>query len=310
MKTKKVILLVVVILGLISCGNEETKVSPIYVKIDTPIDSIGTKFSFTENYEVPIKDGFITKVSYKEDILYSGDVKTTILAPKINSKDLKVVFTKKTAADNIWSYSTYTSGTLLFEDLGMGGDQDYNDFVSEIQLQTQVNQNPQTGLVTSIGIVPFGCYPKALGNILPIGLGIDIIKKSTLEIIHTSWMFHDIRKEIFNNQKGFINTEQGKKTELYNANKFINDRFSPENLKINDFTVEIFLEVRGKKLYTSSATFTPTNKFPDGFLLPGVFNFRYPRETSKIFLAYPKLTNWINGISEDPFSLSMSNYLY
>lgn len=151
--------------------------------------------------------------------------------------------------------------TLCFED-SPKGDLDYNDLV--VHIDAKYHKDIAECVLT----------PMALGSTFDISLG---YINNGIETI----LYEDCRKELFNNQKGFINTLE----------QFPKIKFNKIKYQINNpIDIEYFIIVNNKKKYIA---FDATkNKTPFGLIVPE--KFKYPKECVNIRYAYPLFNKWLN----------------
>ena len=210
----------------------------------------------------------------------------------------------------------------MFEDVPTG-DNDYNDFICFMRDQYQVNVDPRTGLIrtdegTGLEFSNLEIYPKAMGNTIPLSFGVEIIRIDNKQVIDDIIIYRDIRKEAFDDTKGFINTSPKLEPfKLYNRNISIfggnkTKRYYPQNLDRQGFGINYYIIANGKKYYTANSTIPKLtkNKTPYGLFIPNVTRLDYSIESFPIWLAYPRFNLWLDGQDINPFGENNSEYLY
>lgn len=189
---KKVILAVASIALWASCIEDEKDYSQI---IETRVANCET----SQDFDVPIKEGYTTFVTYGEDTIAVANEPITIRIPKNTA-----VSTRAGDGINI-SYDVLKEGAettyaktwqaVMFEDT-QNGDYDYNDLIIHVQntASNHAYQHPDETW-QSIKIQPI-----ALGSIKTIKLGC-ILSDGSEHIIS-----NDVRTDLFSGKQGFINT--------------------------------------------------------------------------------------------------------
>lgn len=299
--------------NIVSCGVEDIYQEP---NIE--------QFKLTSEFVVPVQSGYNTIVKYNGEVIYEGNVSTTIDIPKYPANTragdgLEWHFVPNNEEPGIWHYQIVRYGVLMFEDVP-GGDNDYNDFICFMKDQYQVNVNGFTGMIKTDGLEfsNLEIYPKAMGNSIPLSFGVEIVRIDNKEIIDDIIIYDNIRKEAFDNTTGFINTDtKVKPFELYNRNTSIfgggkNKRYYPKDLDKNGFAINYYIIANGVKYYTANSTKAQLtkNKTPYGLFIPNVTRFDYSSETVPIWEVYPNFKEWIKGVDINPFSVVNSEYLY
>lgn len=314
---KKFILFLMLTVSIMACSIDD-----VYREPDIE------QFKLTTEFIVPIQEGHNTVVTYNDEIIYDGNVSVTIDVPKYSqittrsSPGLDWHFVPNNTQDGTWHYQITRSGILMFEDIP-SGDNDYNDFICFMKDQYQVNVDGFTGLIrtdigTGLEISNLEIYPKAMGNSIPLSFGVEIIRIDNKEIIDDIIIYNDIRKEAFDNAKGFINTSlDAKPFELYNRNTSVfgggkSKRYYPENLGKNNFGINYYIIANGTKYYTANSTIPQLtkNKTPYGLFIPNVNSLNYPLEGIPIWKAYPSFRDWVNGENLNPFNAQNSEHIY
>lgn len=312
---RKFILFLMLTLSIMACSVEDLYRGP---NIE--------QFKLTSEFIVPIKEGHNTVVTYNDETIYSGNVSITIDIPKYSlastrsSSGLEWHFVPNNTQDGTWHYQITRSGILMFEDIP-NGDNDYNDFICFMKDQYQVNVDGFTGLIRTdagLEISNLEIYPKAMGNSIPLSFGVEIIRTDNKEVIDDIIIYNDIRKEAFDNAKGFINTDldvapfklYNRNTSVFGGNK--SKRYYPQNLDKNGFGINYYIIANGVKYYTANSTIPQLtkNKTPYGLFIPNVSKLDYSIENIPIWKAYPNFIDWINGEEVNPFDTRDSEYLY
>lgn len=278
-------------------------------------------FAFTQIMNVPIKEGHCTVLTLGDDTIYYGDVSMNIIVPKHQTLTratdyIKCFYVPKTQN---WGFTVEYKGLLMFEDMP-SGDNDYNDFIAHINLYMRCNYVPYNSTpIVTISVNEF--KPLALGNTLQLGFGYEVRYCDTGEIIDDVKLSYDVRHDFFNNDKGFINTENSWKAypSIHNLQQ--------EDIAIDfvnrDFGFNWYIEVNGVKYYTAeSAKFVNVDtlhtnvltesKTPFGLFIPNnlLSNFCWMKELSPIWDGYPDFINWIKGKNQNPFKVHNESALY
>ena len=286
---KKVILAVASIALWASCIEDEKDYSQI---IETRVANCET----SQDFDVPIKEGYTTFVTYGEDTIAVANEPITIRIPRNTA-----VSTRAGDGINI-SYDVLKEGVettyaktwqaVMFEDT-QNGDYDYNDLIIHVQntASNHAYQHPDETW-QSIKIQPI-----ALGSIKTIKLGC-ILSDGSEHIIS-----NDVRTDLFSGKQGFINT--------VDDNTPIRYRLSSTNIQNYAFAkteqkaawVAWFIEVDGKRMYAASSdidykVYDMVNKenMPYGLAVAsGNGTFSYPQEKNSLFETYLGFSDWING---------------
>ena len=236
-----------------------------------------------EDYTVPVKQGYTTYVMYGEDTLAVANEPITIKIPKnsITSRsnsELKVDF------DIIKGDSTYSKywQAVMFED-SESMDYDYNDLIIHVRNECQYPWQKDYSL-QSISIQPI-----ALGSTKTIKLGC-ILSDNSEHIVSDN-----VRRDLFNNESGFINTESQRDPIRYKLEKWLVEYKLPKNARPS---IAWFIEVSGKRYYAVSSELDYRNyemfnqqAMPYGIIAYSTFT--YPEELTSIFEAYPGFKNWL-----------------
>lgn len=263
------------------------------------------------NYTIPIVNDEITVVTLNGDTIAVVDKQMTIQVPKnalmsqtrslgdnllstyfVNKNDPKYEYLKNHTYCAVWQ-------AIMFED-SKNGDYDFNDLVihvrSMVNTPWEKNKAYQTIDVQAI----------AMGSQKTIGLG--CILSDGSEFILTE----DIRKDFFNGEKGFINTENDKEPIRF---KLVQTKIVNHELELNQnkayWTVWYIIVDGDRKQYAVSSDFEykDYSEVVDKNLLPyGITvandngTFSYPFEKMTILSTYPSFKDWVynagNGIGK------------
>lgn len=314
---KKILVILILTMNFISCQKEVDLYNPDV-----------SRYKLTKSFIVPIKDGNNTIVMYNGDTLYVGNVSVSIEIPKTSLISTKSIdnklewhFIPNNNDIGTWHYQINRSGILMFEDIP-NGDNDYNDFICYFKEQLQVNVDGFTNLIrtdknTGLEFSNLEIYPKAMGNSIKIGFGVEIVRVDNGEMIDDILIYGDVRKEAFDNFSGYINTSKEIDIfPLYNRNtsyfKGKGRRYFPKNLDKNGFAINYYILVNDNKYYTANSTKQQINKnkTPYGLYIPNVKSFNYPIERASIFNVYPNFKKWIDGENVDPFSEKNNDLIF
>lgn len=244
-----------------------------------------------ESFTVPVKEGFTTYVTYNEDTLAVASEPITIKVPKgsINSKVKSASSSLKIDYGILQEGTTYSQHwqAVMFEDTRTG-DYDYNDLVLHISNRFQ-RQNKDNILTIKI-------QPIALGSTKTIKLGCIICDDHSEHIIS-----EDVRKDLFQDAKGFINTKSSEDPIRYPLEPQITDYRIPYEA-VNSSTIAWFIEVEGNRFYAVSGELDYKNydMFNDEAMPYGLVmysTFAYTEEKQSIYEAYPDFLKWLNGSS-------------
>lgn len=289
---------------------------------------IDPKFELTTTYAVEVRDGYVTRVSYGDEILAFTDVAMTIDVPKAalaTTRAGAVLLVEHIPYSELPEFEKGTgvsesANVLLFED-SRNADFDYNDLVLYIKHRLYVNKGQR---VFDIFVKPI-----ALGAAKEIKFGyMDADDKVAV------YLSNDVRKDYFRGQAGMINTvisageyREAISTEsnsieiLSNGTPQIslvtkNTREKPSgdpkldiirggyfiyssvpsqlsssttlNKKLN-----YFIEVdNGVRFFVSEIGAGTGGSLPYGISIPGSLN-TYPQERQLIREVFPEFENWI-----------------
>ena len=244
----------------------------------------------TETYTVPVKKGYCTYVMYGDDTLAVATHPITIPVPKESvltksgeGKQLKIDYAILKSNE---TYSRYWQA-VMFEDSGQG-DYDYNDLIIHVRNKSDYIQGRDYSEMT------IEIQPIALGSQKVIKLGC-LMGPELTEVIFSD----NVRKDLFNNEKGYINTEDDKAPIRY---KLSSTEITKSKVDVANVapTLAWFIEVEGKRYYAISAELDYNDYsmlnfegIPYGLVTYSTFN--YPKEKTSIFEAYPDFKEWVNG---------------
>lgn len=181
-------------LGVSSCVSQD---EPTVTKETDPTRlEIAQNLVSTQDFQVPVVDGYTTTVTYQGMILAKTSQPITIQVPKgaalaRSGEDLGIVYSEGatvTSSTNLWQ-------TILFEDSrgqdGKYSDYDYNDVIVHANYTTSGSQ-----LTVKV-------HPIALGSTKDIKLGFVWTQNG---VSHDVVVAENCRKDLFDNQADMINT--------------------------------------------------------------------------------------------------------
>lgn len=277
----------------------------------------------TEEFKVPIKDGFTTVITQGMDTLAIASSPITILIPKgsapsskensinqININYTDDVIISKENQTTLWQ-------VIAFED-SKKNDYDYNDLVIHTKAETRN------------GVLRIGIQPVALGASKKIALGYKIFQKGE-NITGNKIVCDDCRKALFNNYEGYINTS----TINHKFPWFIKSKIQEVKLKYADSPAYIvwFINVLDEEgpielcainqhqdhnildnnFRPYGIVFSKLLKLGEGYNQKGQPDgsvgldwFRYPKESISIENSYLHFDKWVKG-EVDNFAF---NYLH
>lgn len=281
-------------------------------------------FKFTEDFEVPVKDGHGTVVKYNGEVIYRGNVATTIQVPKSLVGTRTGELTWHFDPDFVWnpgqwSYQYRMEGMLLFEDLDKD-DFDYNDFVTRVMYFLDVNCHDNNGtskrILRNVRVGDLQVWPLAMGNTLPLTFGFELVRTDTGELLFDYVIYEDVRANTFDGQKGFINTDldiDHMRMNNRNVSYRNGDEIEPEDLDVECLAFNFYIQTNGgPKRYTADSrkAVATTNNQPFGVFIPMVSDFKYPIERASIYDAYPNFRSWLEGGNVSPFGEQNDELLY
>lgn len=233
-------------------------------------------------YTVPVKENLSTVVTFGEDTLTVTNTPINIYIPNVLNRfdSLKL---DTTAVDTNNLFSQYTQ-TILFEDIE-SGDYDFNDLVIYIKNKCKYLNNKDYFL-QSIEIQPI-----ALGTKQNIKLGC-VLSNGSEYIIS-----NNVREELFNNHKGYINTISGK------GNIKFKSYLALDSIRLNKDSnpyIAWFIEINKARYYSvcSEINYEEYNMFGDKDIPYGLVfynTFTYPEEGNSIFEVYKDFYLWRDG---------------
>lgn len=254
----------------------------------------------SQDFNVPVKDGYTTYVTYLGDTLAVTNEPMVMRIPKTSlvatrsDNEIKVDFGEKNDGS---SYAKEWQA-VMFED-SQDGDYDYNDFVFHAYSRagyTYQNINKYTQTIEIQAIALGG------GKIIKLGC---ILSDNSEHIIS-----EDVRQDakFFGGRRGFINTLNTEEPIEYNLNKQIEGYVLGNNKTLgHPAWIAWFLEIDGKRMYAISTdidykeyAMLNVEKMPYGIVaVSDNGTFAYPAEKNSIFNAYPDFEKWINGETSD-----------
>lgn len=277
--------------------------------------AIVTRLTTTETFQVPVKNGCVTKVEMDGNVIAEAISPMTILVPRSvptsKAEGLTYSFIPVNEYPNeITQNTAKLYQVICFED-SRTGDYDYNDLVIHVKYQTKGN------------LFGLGVHPIALGSTKSIYLGC-IVYKGNTEIFNglLTNLGKDCRNQYFKDQPGFINTV-GKTSNFFPQDKETSGwhQYLASTIRCWDISkytgegairVEWFIEVEGNtRLYALSTNYLnesfDKNGLPLGFVVSNTGTqytdkgtiicghdwFNYPMESKHLNTAYPELWNWL-----------------
>lgn len=265
-------------------------------------------FLTTEEFSVPVKEGYVTQVVVNEVKIAEAVTPMTILLPRATQTKAAIgpqlVYVPVSEYPNnvelVNNAKLYQ--VVCFED-SREGDYDYNDLVIHVLYKLRGNK------------FGFAVQPVALGSVKSIKLGCAVYKGNTLlykELITPEGK--DCRQQYFKSQEGFINTV-GTTANQEMEHYFLASTIRNWNLdKVADegvMRVEWYIEVdNGAELYAVSTDNLnqsfDKNGMPYGLVITNTgtaYNdrgeicghdwFNYPKETKSIENTYPEIWEWL-----------------
>lgn len=278
---KELLCIMVLLLFLGSCERKEALFTAANIK------ERAKNCEVFEDFTVPVKEGYTTFVTFNKDTLAVTNESITIKIPKgsdLGTKSgdngLNIDF-GVVQADKI--YSSYWQA-IMFED-SEKGDYDYNDLIIHVRNECQRPSNQNYNL-QNISIQPI-----ALGSIKQIKLGCILADKS----IHI--ISENVRKDLFEGQKGYINTETDKAPHWYSLKETLMNHQLPKNV---NSSIAWFIEVDGKTYYAVGTAlnyndYAIFNNEGMPYGLVAYSTFSYPEENVSIHKAYPGFQDWISN---------------
>lgn len=285
---KKTLLPFITILALASCTHYDS----LYKKEN--LDKIIANCTTSEEFQVPVKEGYTTIVTCGEDTLAVANEPITILVPRgsqLQSKSgeatgIKIDFE---VLQNAETYSQYWQA-VMFED-SRRVDYDYNDLIIHVRNQRINNNNTQT----------IEIQPIALGSEKTIALGYILADGSEHMVTD------DVRKDLFNGAEGYINTVNEKEPIRYKLTEARTHAF--DKVAYKTATIAWFIEAEGERFYAISgdnkylkySDMITDDGLPYGLVIYSGFSgkangtFAYPLEKTHIYEAYPNFNDWVKG---------------
>ena len=250
---------------------------------------IDERLSYCEafvDYDVPVKAGFTTIVTYEKDTLAVANEPMTIKVPKGSISPTRSGSSLNIDYDVLQDVPSYSHQfqAVMFED-SKDGDYDYNDLVLHVE-NTFTHEKGSVFQTVTI-------QPIALGGLKDIKLGCILADNSERMIAES------VRGELFEGEEGFINTENDKESVRYKMRTIVDRYKVPKKSK----TVAFFIEVEGKRLYavTSDHKYADYDMFNKEGMPYGLVTgeargrFEYAQERTPIYDVYDRFKDWING---------------
>lgn len=246
-----------------------------------------------EDFQVPVRQGFTTYVTFGEDTLAVANEPMTIRVPKATaltatraaSPEVKVNYD---VLDEGKNYSQYWQA-VMFEDTE-NGDYDYNDLV--IHVRNVAGKKFMNG-----SMVPFQTIDVqgiAMGGIKTLKLGC-ILSDQSEHLIFT-----DVRAQLFDGTKGFINTEENNPEVWWKGLSDAHHDIEHQLVGSTAGWVAWFIEVDGKRFYAATTdldyrSYNMVNEESMPYGLVAASTFSFPQEGISIYKAYPDFAAWIKG---------------
>lgn len=233
-------------------------------------------------YTVPVKENLSTIVTFGKDTLAITNTPINIYIPNVlNRFDSLKLDTIAVDTNNL--FSQYAQ-TILFEDIE-SKDYDFNDLVIYIKNKCKYLNNKDYFL-QSIEIQPI-----ALGTTQNIKLGC-VLSNGSEYIIS-----NNVREELFNNHKGYINTISGKENIKFKS------YLALDSIRLNKDSnpyIAWFIEINKARYYSvcSEIDCEEYNMFGDRDIPYGLVfynTFMYSEEGTPIFEVYKDFYLWRDG---------------
>ncbi len=266
-------------------------------------------FQTSQEFEVPVRDGFVTQVVVGGETIAEAVSPMTILLPRYSAAtkaaaEPGLVYVPRSEYPNVLENKAKLYQVVCFED-SREGDHDYNDLVIHVLYKRQGN------------IFGFGVHPVALGSTKSIKLGCSVYKGDT-QIFKglVTPEGKDCRTQYFESQEGFINTvgsvinQQNGGWNCYLASSIRNWDIS-KYPGTGAMRVEWYIVVDGGvELHALSTKYLDRsfdkNALPYGLVITntgsqyieygaicGLDWFNYPKESKGIETVYPGLWEWL-----------------
>lgn len=232
-------------------------------------------------YTVPVKENLSTIVTFGKDTLAVTNIPINIYIPNVlNRFDSLKLDTISVDTNNIYSQYFQTIAFEVFDE-----DYDFNDLVIYIKNKCKYLNNKDYFL-QSLEIQPI-----ALGTTQNIKLGC-VLSNGSEYIIS-----NNVKKELFNNIDGYINTISEKENIKFNS------YLALDSIKINKNSnpyIAWFIEVNKARYYAvcSEINYEEYNMFGDKDIPYGLVfynTFMYPEEGNSIFEVYKDFYLWRDG---------------
>lgn len=304
---KRIILPLICALAAVSCVKQY-KYTPEEV-VDVDID----RFVTSQEYEVPVRDGYVTQVIIDENVVAEAVSPMSIMLPKSGtdsraggSPELNYVPLSEYPNQIEIQNSAKLYQVICFED-SRESDYDYNDLVIHVIYKIQGNK------------FGFGVHPVALGSTKSLKLGCAVYKGNAL--VYKGLITpegKDCREQYFESQTGFINTV-GTDINQENGgwNGYLGSTIRNWNMdKLpgqGAMRVEWYIEIEGgrelfalstkylnhsfnKELLPYGLVVTETGaQYIENGMVCGKDWFNYPQEGSAIKEVYPEIWEWLTS---------------
>lgn len=270
------------------------------------------------DYKIVAIPDNIAIVTIGNDTLAVTDMDMTIKVPK-NTK----VLTKSTIEEikleyvnekddpeqyNALKHKTYSAywQAVMFED-SKNADYDFNDLVIHVRNKVEYTYNNKKDGFQTVDIQPI-----ALGSTKTIGLGC-ILSDGSEYIISD-----DVRQDLFDGVKGFINTYNMTDPIMYHFKNTEINKYPIAYKADQSYWVAWFIVCDGRRYYAVSGDYKyasynevlTTDLLPYG-LVVGDKNgtFDYPEEKINIAVAYPEFMLWVKG-EKSKIGEPIKEYIY
>lgn len=258
-------------------------------------------------YEIPLKEGMVSIVIYGDDTLAITGIPMTINIPKEalmskakSSDELKVSYSNEPKFEGYKDCGTIrTDCVLMFEDT-RSGDDDYNDLIIWVRKTEKRTWWPDYTVSCEFAIKPI-----ALGAIKDFKLGVENERGTEFVLVE------NCRKELFNGERGFINTEVNVAPKIYPV-KTVKTEEWKYNQSVGNTTMNWFIETSDEKMYIAETDkavnqsnlqqFGNEKGRPYGIAFPttgsNIFGYGgpfYATERTPIQQVYRNFGDWIRG---------------
>lgn len=296
------------LLSFVSCDKKDLYEGEIDKEVYTPTD-----FKMTKSYEVIVPAGKVKEVYIEDELVFSGAGSLTIEVPQTFTATRSMSeyeFDDADKGNSGWTYAL-KRGMLLFEDI-TDGDNDYNDFVCNISEKLELKFDKDKIYFDNVKY-NVSIDPIAMGNILPLQFGVELIINGALEkdII----LADDVRTLFFDGVDGYLNTVKGEAA-VKGTKQELKDYKANGSFKNNSFVqTNYYIVVNGEKRYTcdSHKAVLTDNGVPFGLYVPFTMTkgFKYAQEFESFFEAYPNFMEWVKSKEyKNPFLNPNESLLY